>query len=195
MISMLIASATFLYTEFPILSRPLCPWQGGYALWDWSRSCKRYAKRVAFFRPMAPPDLLPENPLLQIGELSRRSDLPIKTLRYYEEIGLIEAVNRTQGGFRLFSPSCLDRLSFIKEAKAIGLSLAEIGQILAIYDRGQPPCPLVEKTLTDKLREIDQRIASLIHLRHRLETLLHSRDQHSPQARAIICPIIQQDLN
>lgn len=195
MISMLIASATFLYTESPILSRPLCPWQRGLCFMGLEPSCKRYANKVAFFRPMAPPDLLPENPLLQIGELSRRSDLPIKTLRYYEEIGLIEAVNRTQGGFRLFSPSCLDRLSFIKEAKAIGLSLAEIGQILAIYDRGQPPCPLVEKTLTDKLREIDQRIASLSHLRHRLETLLHSGDQHSPQAGAIICPIIQQDLN
>ncbi len=141
---------------------------------------------------MAPPGLLPETPFLQIGELSRRSGLPIKTLRYYEEIGLIEAANRTQGGFRLFSPSCLDRLSFIKDAKAIGLSLAEIGQILSIYDRGHLPCSLVEKTLTDKLREIDQRIASLSHLRHRLKTLLSPGDRHPAQVRTIICPIIQQ---
>lgn len=141
---------------------------------------------------MVRPSPISENSLLQIGELSRRSGLPIKTLRYYEEIGLIQTVNRSQGGFRQFSPRCLDRLSFIKEAKAIGLTLAEIGQILSIYDRGHLPCPLVEQTLTDKLREIDQRIASLHRLKDRLETLLGAGDRRPPQVNTIICPIIQQ---
>jgi DNA-binding transcriptional MerR regulator len=141
---------------------------------------------------MVRPSPASENPLLQIGELSRRSGLPVKTLRYYEEIGLIQAVNRSQGGFRQFSPGCLDRLSFIKEAKAIGLTLAQIGQILSIYDRGHLPCPLVEQTLTDKLREIDQRIVSLHRLRNRLEILLGPGDRRPPQVNTIICPIIQQ---
>ena len=64
--------------------------------------------------------------LLQIGQVSRRSGLSIKTIRYYEEIGLIAAVSRSQGGFRQFSPGCLSRLSFIKQAQSLEIGRAHV---------------------------------------------------------------------
>lgn len=55
--------------------------------------------------------------LLRIGQLSDRSQVPIKTIRYYEELGLLQAQQRTSGGFRLFSPAALTRLAFIKSRR------------------------------------------------------------------------------
>ncbi len=130
--------------------------------------------------------------LLQIGEVSRRSGLPIKTIRYYEEIGLVTSVSRSRGGFRQFSPSCLSRLSFIKQAQALGLTLSEIGQILSLHDRGQPPCLLVRSTLEEKIRGIDDRILNLTNLRDTLQNLLNQGD-HCHTAVPVICPIIEQE--
>jgi len=130
--------------------------------------------------------------LMRIGELGRQSDLPVKTLRYYEELGLIQSENRTEGGFRQFSPACLPRLSFIKQAKALGLSLQEIHHILNIHDQGEMPCREVRQTLQDKINEIEQRINELTQLKGHLQNLL-SQDARGIRGEATICPIIQQE--
>ena len=130
--------------------------------------------------------------LMRIGELSRQSDLPVKTLRYYEELGLIQSVKRTEGGFRQFSPDCLPRLSFIKQAKALGLSLQEIHHILTIHDQGEMPCREVRHTLQDKIEDIEQRIQELNQLKGHLQNLL-AQDQLGIRGEATICPIIEQE--
>jgi MerR family copper efflux transcriptional regulator len=130
--------------------------------------------------------------LLRIGELSQKSDLPVKTLRYYEELGLIQSVQRTSGGFRQFSPDCLPRLDFIKRAKTLGLSLQEIHHILSIHDQGEMPCHEVKHTLQEKIETIEQRIQELTELKAHLQTLLAGADS-SMQRAANICPIIEQN--
>jgi MerR family copper efflux transcriptional regulator len=130
--------------------------------------------------------------LLRIGELSEQSDFPIKTLRYYEELGLIQAQKRTQGGFRQFSADCLTRLAFIKRAKALGLSLQEIHHILTIHDQGEMPCHEVKHTLKEKIAEIERRIEELSTLKSHLQSLLAGAE-HSYSGDAAICPIIEQD--
>lgn len=130
--------------------------------------------------------------LMRIGELSRQSDLPVKTLRYYEELGLIQSEKRTEGGFRQFSPNCLPRLSFIKQAKALGLSLQEIHHILNIHDQGEMPCHEVRHTLQEKIAEIEQRIRELTQLKGHLRNLL-SQDALGIRGEANICPIIEQE--
>ena len=130
--------------------------------------------------------------LMRIGELSRQSHLPVKTLRYYEELGLIQSEKRTEGGFRLFSPACLPRLSFIKQAKALGLSLQEIHHILNIHDQGEMPCREVRHTLQEKIGEIEQRIQELTQLKGHLQNLL-SQDALGIRGEAAICPIIEQE--
>ena len=103
--------------------------------------------------------------LLLIGQLKALSHVPIRTIRYYESLGLISSGDRTGGGFRQFDESVLARLAFIKRSQSLGLSLQEIGELLKVYDRGQLPCDDVQAKLKNKIVEIDQQIDELLTLR------------------------------
>lgn len=128
--------------------------------------------------------------LMRIGQLSQASQVPIKTIRYYEELGLLRAHKRTSGGFRLFSPDTLNRLGFIKRSQSLGLSLQEIRSILTIHDQGQRPCEEVKQTLNLKVEEIDQKIKALSLLREQLLMLIQGADSLKTH-EADICPIIE----
>jgi MerR family transcriptional regulator, copper efflux regulator len=135
------------------------------------------------------------NTLLRIGEIKDRSQIPVKTIRYYEEIGLIHAVKRTEGGFRLFAPDVLKRLAFIKRAQSLGLSLQEIHDILTIHDQGQWPCHDVRQKFQTKLQNIDAEIQRLSELKHEIQTLItHENPAETSLASpnpATFCPIIE----
>ncbi len=109
--------------------------------------------------------LTQDKKLLLIGQVTDLSGVPIRTIRYYESLGLIQPSARTEGGFRQFSPDVLARLAFIKRAQNLGLSLEEIGEILNVYDQGQPPCGEIQEKLEEKLVQIDRQIAQLLKLR------------------------------
>lgn len=128
--------------------------------------------------------------LLKIGQVSAQSELPVKTIRFYEERGLIQAAKRTSGGFRLFEPSVLARLSFIRRSQALGLSLSDIQDILAIADTGERPCQNVRHKFQEKIVEIDTRIQQLEKLKSQLQTLVAEADQKEALT-ADFCPIIE----
>jgi MerR family copper efflux transcriptional regulator len=133
------------------------------------------------------------NNLLKIGELKEKSGVSIKTIRYYEEIGLIQPETRTSGNFRLFSPQALNRLRFIKRSQRLGLSLQEIGELLQIHDSGQLPCHEVRRKFTGKIAEIERQIADLQILKQELATLMAvSNTENDRTDEDIICPIIEQ---
>lgn len=126
----------------------------------------------------------------QIGPVAKKSGVPIKTIRYYEELGLLKAAGRTEGGYRLFDGDIFTRLSFIKRAQSLGLSLAEIKEFLDVHDQGNLPCDHVQVKLQDKVAEIDQQIHQLQILKLELQGLLSgSTILENPEA--VICPIIQ----
>lgn len=129
---------------------------------------------------------------LLIGQVKAQSGVPIKTIRYYEQLGLIESVDRTDGGFRLFSPQVISRLSFIRRSQHLGFSLQEIKQILTIHDRGQLPCEQVRHHINIKLADIDHRIAELKQLKQELLDLVQDPPAIEELEAPIICPIIQQ---
>ncbi len=129
--------------------------------------------------------------LIRIGELHRLSQVPIKTIRYYEELGLIHAKQRTEGGFRLFRPEVATRLAFIKRTQSLGFSLDEIGHILQIHDQGKLPCSAVRQQLQEKVAAIDQRIAQLQSLRTELLSLTSESPVLTTISEDIICPILQ----
>lgn len=138
----------------------------------------------------------PKTELLKIGELKTRSRISVKTIRYYEELGLIETAGRTEGGFRLFTPEAISRLAFIKRAQNLGLSLREIGEILHIHDQGKLPCREVKQKLQTRVLEIEQHIAELEILKTQLLSLINlPQPSSSPNYPVdnVICPIIQQD--
>lgn len=141
------------------------------------------------------PATPPNEPLLRIGELAHRSRVPIKTIRYYEEIGLLHAAKRTEGGFRLFFPDVLPRLDFIRRSQQLGLSLQEIGHLLIIHDKGTLPCDDVRQTLKAKIEDIDQRIQELATLKVQLQKMISGPETSSQWQSDVICPLIQPDLD
>lgn len=129
--------------------------------------------------------------LFLIGQVTALSGVPIRTIRYYESLGLVQSIGRTEGGFRQFSSDVLTRLSFIKCAQSLGLSLQEIGEILEVYDGGKPACDQIHHKLKDKILDIDRQIEQLLTLREELRGLLSGWNSLSTKPQDRICPIIQ----
>jgi len=135
--------------------------------------------------------LTQDKKLLLIGQVTDLSGVPIRTIRYYETLGLLKSSGRTEGGFRQFSSNVLTRLAFIKRAQNLGLSLEEIGAILQVYDQGELPCGEIKEKLEDKVLQIDWQIDQLLTLRSEIEGLLSGWKNMGGKQEGTICPIIQ----
>lgn len=109
---------------------------------------------------------------MRIGELADRAGVPVKTIRYYEDIGVLAPPARSSSGYRDFDDSVLDRLAFIRSAQAVGLSLGEIRGIVALRDDGETPCGHVLELLRARSTEIDRRISELRALQRELKRLV-----------------------
>ena len=96
-----------------------------------------------------------------IGELARRTGVNPKTIRYYEEVGLLPRAARLPSGYRQYTEEDVERLDFVRNAKALGVTLEEIKEVLAFRDRGVAPCPYVMKLLGAKMKEIQGRMRGL----------------------------------
>lgn len=132
---------------------------------------------------------------LRIGEVATNSGLSVKTIRYYEDIGLLTPnVLRAESGYRLFEPGVLDRLAFIKRAQSLGLSLTDVKDILQVHDQGVLPCSEVKQYLQEKVQTINHQIADLIRQRSQLELVLASWNENPAwnATDSAICPNLQK---
>ena len=127
-----------------------------------------------------------------IGSVAKESGIPIKTIRYYDELGLLKTSGRTEGGYRLFSADVLSRLKLIKRAQSLGLSLSEIKEFLEVHDQGNLPCDHIKVKLEDKVADIDRQIRQLQLLKQELEGLLSGWETLPDHPEETICPIIEQ---
>jgi DNA-binding transcriptional MerR regulator len=91
--------------------------------------------------------MLAQKELKRIGSVAKDSGLPIKTIRYYDELGLLKTFGRTEGNYRLFDSDVFGRLRFIKRAQSLGLSLLEIKEFLEVHDQGDLPCDHIKVKL------------------------------------------------
>ena len=108
---------------------------------------------------------------MRIGELAALAGVSTKTLRYYEEIDLLPRAERSPSGYRRYTPELLERLSFIRAAQAVGLTLGEIREVVSFRDGGEPPCAQVLKLIERRRGELDVRIGELQGLRSELDRL------------------------
>ncbi len=108
---------------------------------------------------------------MRIGELAERAGTSVKTIRYYDRIGVLRASERSESGYRLYGEDALDRYRFLRAAQAIGLRLGEIREIVALRDRGETPCGFVVDLIGRRAAELDARIAELVALRDGLRSL------------------------
>ena len=103
-----------------------------------------------------------------IGEISRLVDLSQRTIRYYEEIGLLHSVRRIENGKRVYTDNDVRRLKFINRLKVLGLSLAEMVDLEKIYRRqrnNREILPKLLEILDERAAQIDERVAQLVTLK------------------------------
>ncbi|HEX3541287.1 MAG TPA: heavy metal-responsive transcriptional regulator [Acidimicrobiales bacterium] len=108
---------------------------------------------------------------MTIGELAQRLGVTTKSIRFYESIGLLPEPQRTPSGYRCYQEGDAERLTFIKTAQRLGLSLDEIKEIIAFRDRGQRPCAYVAEVLHRQVADLDERIREMRRLRDELRRL------------------------
>ncbi|GAB2455151.1 hypoxia response transcriptional regulator [Nocardioides hungaricus] len=117
---------------------------------------------------------------MRIGELAAAAGTTTKTLRFYEEQGLLPPAERTPAGYRDYAPETAARIDFIHRGQAAGLTLAQIRQILDIRDRGKAPCGHVRDLLDERLAEIQRQITHLTALRDNIAALRDDASDPEP---------------
>src|SRR3954468_3824700 len=120
---------------------------------------------------------------MRIGELAAATGTTTKTLRFYEESGLLPPTQRAANGYRDYEPAALSRLDFIRRGRAAGLTLAQIREVIEVPDGGDTPCVHVHQLLPERLADVDRHIADLQVLR---ATLVQKRD-HAASADPSTC--------
>jgi DNA-binding transcriptional MerR regulator len=130
-----------------------------------------------------------------IGAIATRAGVLIKTLRYYEAVGLLPRARRTAAGYRLYTSDTVDRVQFIKKAQGLGLRLEEIKEILDLADRGRCPCGHVQDLLKKRLTELQRKIADLRLIERRVQGAIRQGcpPNFKPRGKAI-CPTIERQL-
>lgn len=137
---------------------------------------------------------------MSIGQLAHQGGVGVETVRFYERRGLLEDPPRSPSGYREYPPEALERLRFIRRAKGLGFSLAEIEELLALAgveeacqagacDRsGVDACARVQARIGDKLAALDEQIASLERMRTSFEELArYCRSRREADA----CPFLE----
>jgi len=108
---------------------------------------------------------------MKIGELATQAEVTPKTIRYYESIGLLDEPPRTSAGYRTYGDDAVERLRFIRDAQASGLSLAEIASVLELKASGARSCAHTTALLERHLTELDEQIVRLTEAREELRLL------------------------
>ncbi len=124
---------------------------------------------------------------MKIGELARRADVSIDTVRYYERQALLPVPLRVESGYRRYVDHDVARLRFVRRAKALGFSLAEIRELLALSDRRDDDMAAMKAAAVAKLADVEIKLAELDRIRNGLKTLI---DACPGQGALETCPIL-----
>lgn len=124
---------------------------------------------------------------MNIGNASELTDLPAKTIRYYEEIGLVKP-DRSANGYRDYSEADLNRLAFLQRARSLGFSIPECRLLLSLYEDENRASADVKALALEKIAHIEGKIAELKSLKSTLQKLAdHCHGNNRPD-----CPIIEE---
>ncbi|KAA3616802.1 MAG: heavy metal-responsive transcriptional regulator [Calditrichaeota bacterium] len=125
---------------------------------------------------------------MNIRDISKETGFSIDTIRYYEKMELIENVERSESGYRIFSDEDLKRFLFIKKAKKIGFTLNDIRELLTLRIETDQPCEPVHELARGKLKIVEEKLNELTRIKKVLKELI---DQCSPDKSTDSCPILR----
>lgn len=125
---------------------------------------------------------------MNIGEAARASGVSAKMIRYYESVGLIEPVQRTDAGYRTYGDGEVHLLKFIRQARRLGFLVDDVRKLLALWQDRSRSSAEVKAIALEHISELDQRIAELTDMRNTLSRLAaHCHGDDRPD-----CPILEQ---
>lgn len=134
---------------------------------------------------------------MQIRELAEHADVPAKTIRYYEEIGLLPSPPRQPNGYRQYSLADVERLRLVAGARRLDFSLDEIRELLDLRDRQVAPCQVLLNLLDKKAETISERITELRQLERTLQEL-HTLGKTFPiddvEGKHCVCHLVSEGL-
>jgi len=132
------------------------------------------------------PDSASTGPAVNIGEAARRSGVSAKMLRHYESLGLLGAVYRSDSGYRQYTPADVHTLRFIKRSRDLGFSMAEIGELVNLWQNRSRASASVKRIAQKHVDELSARIAAMQAMQRTLQDLLlHCHGDARPD-----CPIL-----
>jgi Hg(II)-responsive transcriptional regulator len=126
---------------------------------------------------------------LTIGQLAKQANVNLETIRFYERRGLIPEPPRNKSGYRQYSQDAVVRTQFIKRAQALGFSLKEISELLSLRVEPGLTCGEVKARVQTKMVNVNERIASLQHMKEALLRLSKKCTGRGPVSK---CPILEE---
>ena len=124
-----------------------------------------------------------------IGRLATETGVKVPTIRYYEEVGLIDPPIRTSGNQRRYGAAALERLRFIAHAREMGFPMDKLRSLLRLAGHGEAPCADVDTLTRQHLADVEARIARLSRLRQELAAMLQS-DHHGTVKQCRILEVL-----
>ena len=130
---------------------------------------------------------------LTIGRVAKTSGMAAKTIRYYEQIGVLPAPSRGVSGYRLYDEPGVERLRFIRRARALGLPLRQLKTLLTTLDGGPRPAlrPRLRALVREQLNAVNNQIAELELLRQQLEQVFERMQSPTRQRAGGACQCLE----
>lgn len=128
------------------------------------------------------------SPLLNIGQAAQSAGVSAKMVRHYEAIGLLQPVLRNDSGYRQYSGSDLHTLRFIKRSRDLGFSMAEIAELLKLWQNRQRASADVKRMALKHVGDLERRIAEMQSMKEALQTLASSCQGNTRPE----CPILDR---
>ena len=123
---------------------------------------------------------------IKIGDLSERLKVPVETIRYYEKERLLPPPRRTEGNYRVYDSSQLDRLAFIRNCRSLDMTLDEIRELLRLRDAPEEECGGVNRLIDEHIDHVQEKIAELRKLESHLQALRRRCDSARPAGECAI---------
>lgn len=130
---------------------------------------------------------------LTIGQVAKASGVAAKTIRYYEQIGVLPAPSRAASGYRLYDQPGVDRLRFIRRARSLGLPLRQLKTLMTTLNSGPPHAlrPRLRALVGGQLDAVKKEIAELELLRQQLEEVFHRMQTRASRRAAGACQCLE----